>query len=798
MQSDDAIDLGDPLYTKPFVDIDEWREEPVRHRYVHGGFEDTNARFSLYFPSKEQYEGRFFQYIQPISGDEHTADAPNAENSSYSIGFAVDSGGYLAISNLGRRDMFTGDDPTIVGYRTSAAVAKYSRILASEMYGNHRPYGYAWGGSGGAYKTISCIENTDGVWDGVVPFIHATPIAIPHNFSVQAHAMRILKDKIPSIVDAVEPGGSGDMYANLNEEEQAALTEVTKFGFPPRAWFHYRMIAFGYTGVLTTLFDQLIRKDPEYFDDFWKVPGYLGADNPESLQPFRIHHETTISKLMMPSDLKKMGIPVTISGGAESDIEVPAALIMEDLPEDDIQGASIFLRSGDAEGAVLYIAGAFDNMVMVAFGEDNFRRLAHLKVGDKVEIDNSVYLAAQTYHRHSLPSQEYKVFDQFRDDDGKPLYPQRPEVFTADTGAGSIQTGHFSGKMIVVEMITDEIAYAWQADWYRSKVKDALGEKFDDNYRLWYIDNALHTPPVITPLDSPPVITTRIINYGGVLQQALRDLSAWVEKGISPPASTSYKVVDGQVIVPSIAAERKGVQPVITVTANGSERAEVKEGKKVKFSAIIEAPPEAGSIVKVEWDFEGEGDYPIVSKLKDTKSNRVKVKTDYTFSESGTYFPALRATLHRRGDSQTPYARVQNIGRVRVVVVDDERKKGKKEKDTKNLIFELKHTPSDFTQFMDKFVNTIVQRTTVQQGVEISTIEIGPRTDRSTKFQLSPSTPINTCYSISFEDIDSGIGVFMEVEIEVSGAYKLAKKTIEKALSKSIAENTIDVINEIS
>jgi hypothetical protein len=23
-------------FQKPFVDIDEWREEPVRHRYVHG------------------------------------------------------------------------------------------------------------------------------------------------------------------------------------------------------------------------------------------------------------------------------------------------------------------------------------------------------------------------------------------------------------------------------------------------------------------------------------------------------------------------------------------------------------------------------------------------------------------------------------------------------------------------------------------------------------------------------------------------------------------------------------------
>jgi len=705
--------------------------------------------------------------------------------------FAIDSGGYLVISNLGRMDMFTGDDPTIGGYRTSAAVAKYSRVLASEMYGDHRPYGYAWGGSGGAYKTISCIENTDGVWDGVVPFVHATPISIPYNFSVQAHAMRVLEDKMPAIVDAVEPGGSGDMYADLNEEERAALTEVTKMGFPPSAWFHYRMIAFGYTGVLTTLFDQIIKTDPTYVEDFWKVPGYLGADPPESLQRRRINHETTISKLLMPSDLREMGIPVAYSADAASDIEPPAAFIMENLPEGDLQGASIFLRSGDAEGCVLYIAGAFDNMVMIAFGQDNFRRLVDIKVGDKVEIDNSVYLAFQTYHRHQDPPPEYYVFDQFRDADGNPLYPQRPEEFRAETGAGSIQTGRFTGKMIVVQNIMDEIAYAWQADWYRTKVKAALGEQFDDNYRLWFIDRALHTPPVVTPLDSPPVVTTRVINYGGVLQQALRDVSAWVEKGVAPPMSTPYEVVDGQVQVPPTAAERKGVQPLVTVEVNGGVRADVKAGKKVKFSAVIEAPPDAGSIVGVEWDFEGDGDFPVVQKLKDTKSDRVKVKTTYAFSEGGTYFPALRATLHRQGDSQTPYARVQNIGRVRVVVEADKKKGAGKE-----LVIELKKTPDDFQKFMDEFVEKMVQHVTVMQGTEISSVEVGPRTNRSTKFQITPFVG-EAFYTISFEDVDAGIGVFLELNIEVTGAYKLAKKAIQKATSKSIAENVIKTLDEI-
>jgi hypothetical protein len=53
---------------KPFIDVDEWREVPRRYRYVHGGFEDTHTRFSFYFPPKELYKGRFFQYLEGGSG----------------------------------------------------------------------------------------------------------------------------------------------------------------------------------------------------------------------------------------------------------------------------------------------------------------------------------------------------------------------------------------------------------------------------------------------------------------------------------------------------------------------------------------------------------------------------------------------------------------------------------------------------------------------------------------------------------------------------------------------------------
>ena len=128
----------------------------------------------------------------------------------------------------------------ITGFRASAATAQYSRVLAEAMYaemygdtnGEHRPYGYVTGGSGGAYKTMACYENAPGVWDGAVPFIHGSHVSMPNVFTVQAHAFRVLEDVFDQIVDAVEPGG-GDMYAGLDEEQRAALEEITRMGFPP-------------------------------------------------------------------------------------------------------------------------------------------------------------------------------------------------------------------------------------------------------------------------------------------------------------------------------------------------------------------------------------------------------------------------------------------------------------------------------------------------------------------------------------------------------------------------------------
>ncbi len=668
----------DPLFTKAYVDLDEWRSEPVRHRYVHGGFEGTETRFSYYFPPKDQYRGRFFQYITPVPMSELVSQGSSGEDDK--IGFSIDSGAYFIETNGGGRSQ-TGKpganvDPTISAYRANAAAAQYSRIVAAQMYGCQRPYGYAFGGSGGAYRTAGGMENTEGVWDGAVPYVIGSPMAIPNVFTVRSYALRVLKHKLPGIADALDVGSQTDPYAGLTDEEAAAFTEVTKMGFPLAAWYvHDRLDLHGFAA----LFAGVLMADPGYFsEDFWSKAGYEGFEPPLSLKAASITHRTSVKSLVTAEDAEQSGLKRAMQGGSskgladdafkdmigDASYKQPMAIELASVPDNEILGSDIFVRSGAASGQTLLATRELvGNYLLV--GDEASAVLAQLKVGDEVEINNLNFLASQTYHRHQVPAEGYPVWDQFRDGEGKPLYPQRPLIlgplFTM-AAAGTVPTGDFKGKMIVLSNLHDTEAYPWQGDWYRRQVETRFGADTNTHFRLWYTDRANHGDR------GQQLEPTRTVSYLGVLQQALRDLSAWVEKGVEPPATTNYEVVDGQVKMPADANARGGIQPVIRLDANGSKRAEVAVGEPVTLLASIEVPRGTGQIVEAAWDLDGSGGFSVPVALNKAAGETLTLKTQHSFSAPGTYFVTLKVASQREGDTNTPFALVRNLERVRVVV----------------------------------------------------------------------------------------------------------------------------------
>jgi hypothetical protein len=661
--------VGDADFVSPYVDVDEWRDDPVRHRYVHGGFTSTETRFSVYFPPAELYEGRFFQHVTPVPDSENLAQSVRGEQDK--ISFSTASGAYFVETNAGGVSGTPGSgvDPTIAAYRANGAAAQYSRVLAAEMYGEHRPYGYLYGGSGGSYRTIGAAENTSGVWDGFVPYVIGSPMSIPNMFTVRMHAQRILRDQLDRIVDAVEPGGSGDMFDGLDAEENAALVEVTRMGFPPRSWFGHRTMGMH---AFPVLYNGLRRADPSYFDEFWSEAGYLGHAAPRSLLRDVVEHRCEIVAVLAANEAAALGItmgrqPGQARGGVDTawrdageSVPVPVALRLSPAAPVDALGADLLVHSGAASGERLGLLRVQGNLAVLGPGDPTV--ISSVRAGDAVEIDNRGYLAAQTYHRHQVPSQDFYVWDQFRNADGSPIYPQRPMLLGplfAAAAAGTVQTGAFQGKMIVVESLLDREALPWQADWYCARVREHLGAELDEHLRVWFVDNALHGDDEVQ--EDP----THTISYVGVLHQALRDVSAWVEQGIAPPTSTAYEIADGQVIVPTRASARHGVQPAVSLTVNGQARADVSVGDTITLRATAEAPSGGGSIVALEWDLDGTGLFATRDQV--TPEPRAVVERQHTVTTPGTSFLTVRVVANRNADADSPYARIQNLARSRVV-----------------------------------------------------------------------------------------------------------------------------------
>ncbi len=631
----------DPYYTHPHVDVTQWQTttDPtshvtVRYLYVHGDFTGSNTKFAFYYPAASQYRGRFFESTYPLITTE--AADPNT------IAFAISHGAYL-VSNNNNGGEPAGDPEA--GYRTNAASAKFSRFIAALLYGaSAQMRGYLYGASGGAYQTLGAAESTEGIWDGFVPMVPGTPNAIPSYQSIQLLALRELAPVLPRIANAMAVGGSGNPFAGLTREQQAALTETSKLGFPLRGWWQYATLNGGAFEEVEQVVEGL---DPTYLTDFWSKPGYEGTTS--AVQALRIQDATTVT---------------SVSGNN---------LVVPSVPHGDLVGADLKITSGPLAGQTAsIISTSGDAMTLVSN--------PGITAGVNVTIDNSWLIALQYYQRHSVPTPDEYGWNQYRGNNGQPLEPQRSILVGPILAnlSGGVDTGHFYGKMIMLASTMDVQAYPWSADWYSNAAKSQLGPvAFQNNFRLWYSDNADHDPSGPASEANARLASDYVVQYNGEAQQALLDLDAWVTRGKTPASSTTYGVDSlDQVHVVGDANSRGGVQPVVSLTAackNHSSpstcRAEgpkisVAIGTPIGLSVDARVPTGQGKIVKVEWDLHGNGTFASTSVT--APEARVVSSRGDVFAKPGTYFVTVRVTSQR--EPGEPWGLVQNVASIRVVV----------------------------------------------------------------------------------------------------------------------------------
>ena len=682
--------VTDPHFGAPYVDRDEWLDEPHGHRRVHGGFADCDTRFTFYFPALEEWQGRLIMPLEGAHAGHEDFFGGALGDAMGGVGLTARLGGYMVESNMGHIgddiDPKGGEDATLYGWRAAAESARFSKYLASQVYGSAPHHAYVWGGSGGGRRSPLVLENAPDVFDGALPFMGGGDVrpfpakerikgAQVMSFACMFNVQRMLRhgDTMEKIIDAMQPGGSGNPFEGLDSHAREELASLYRQGFPRGDEF---MIAtpMGQIWLWSSIADLLVEQDPSYFEDFWTKPGYIGHDLPAAVEDDVIDVKTTVSRVITVQDLltdpafdaPEFMLMKTIAGimAGQGSMDMAYAVEVKGLPEGYRLGAGLRLNSGAAAGRQLYCIGSVgDVFACDGHGEANLERFNGVKMGDEIHVDNRKFLAFCYFHRHHL--MEDAQFDSLRLD-GVPIYEQHPVPLMSPL-MGVSYTGQFEGKLLWIHHTHDSSLWPSQGIIYKGAVLNAQGPKAAaDKFRLQWTQNAEHIPPTYLPNSSKRATATWLIDYFPIIEQGLADLIQWVEEGVAPP-STEFEFFDGEVRLPATAPERGGVQPVVNVTANGAPRAEVKVGELVQLDVIAEVPPNSGTIVSVAWDFDGWGSFPFRHDV-DGSDTSVQLSTAHTYDTPGTYFATALVHSNREGKVDAEFRRLPNLASARIVV----------------------------------------------------------------------------------------------------------------------------------
>jgi hypothetical protein len=596
------------------------------------------------FPDKAHWRNRFFQQSYPL-GQEflNTVDSR----------FAFTNGGYTVGVTPGSPN---------VGYRVIAAAAKLAKAYASQLYENTgRIYGYIYGQSGGSVQMMGANEGTTGVWDGIVPVVIATDGLSTHSFLWDGlYALAVPEAKRQAIAEAAPPGSGRDIYAGLSGDERAVLDELLNAGFARLALedmkFSVATVSLG-AGAIHTY-------DPGYEDDFWSKPGYEGTNPPSYLVAAKVDGYATIAGITRTA----RNLPTAITFEPAT---VPAlGSIGADGLEYHVYAADGTTRVSN--GNARSLAGKLEGNTLTLAGTNDPVLLNALAPGGKIRINNRFLLAACFYPRHSILDNGNPAYNQYKNADGTPKYVQRP-VQVAYLGGirasgGRRQTGQLKVKTIVIEDLVDPASYPYVAAFYASQVTRAMGTAQANNiFRIYYNENSGHGTFAGVLRGK---LATTTIGIGGILNQALLDLAAWVERGVAPPPSSRYNLdAMNQVVLPEKASERHGLQPLVHLTANGKIRADVGVNEPVNLAGSIEMPPGAGQVIQYDW-YLGRSDFAYEPATKVSEPQPVvKATRTVSFPTAGEYTITLRTDAQRDGAADTASGTLlENLARVRVVV----------------------------------------------------------------------------------------------------------------------------------
>lgn len=602
-------------------------------------------------PDKRFFRNRSMQIQHPVTANSIVDDRLAFTN------------GAMSVNHVN-----AGPTNTSGHWRHSAAATKLAAGMVRKMYGPAgRIYSYYWGCSGGGQMAQAAAEGQSGVWAGIIVVCPATRGNPAHAFQWQGHFMLALPEAKRSRLMSLRMVGNGVnaldglsdaekalLYEGLDEDQKAVLNELLAAGYPLNE-LNPMMMLEPITGT-----NEIFHLDPTYEDDFWAKPGYAGSNPPSYLAAAKMDGFASITQVNRdPSgsitsiQLDPAGIP-PIPATSASSIGTTGQRFYVYAAD----GRTRVLDPSRRSAAYGALSGTLDRQtgLLKLSGDNSPILLNALARGGKIRVTNRFLLAAYFYPRHTIVPGYYQ-YDQYRNADGTPKYPQRAfsvaDVTTMTQGAGVLSLGNIKTKVMLFQNLSDFLAFpSWVAG-YANTIERNLGSaQADRMLRTYYQERGGHTNGGIV---------------GGIFNQALIDMMAWAEKGVAPKPSSrwSFELPLTQVILSPDAAVRRGLQPVVNVAVNGSDHARVGVNQPVNLAARLEMPPTTGRIVQYNWTYGTATDVTILPK----PLQRLDVARSVSFTAPGNYIIRLTAIGQRDGlVDPANQTLAQNFKEIRVIV----------------------------------------------------------------------------------------------------------------------------------
>jgi hypothetical protein len=604
------------------IQAEEWRDKPVRHLLIRGLW-NVDTAFQIMLPERSEWQGRLFQFLGGGNGGNENAGVTAGEHT-----YALMHGGAYVESSQGHLGPGIYDEkttPAKIMYLANYAVVQYAHIRCLELYRQEPEFTYVYGASGGAVRASDLLSRFPKLYDGAV----AEEGAGEQRFLWYLHSIYeanrpLIQDRALQIRDQMLPGGSGDPFSALDSPAQKeALRAILTAGFPRNQLANLQPSPAG-VGLLDFV---KYKVDPDYYSDFWTQPGYAGA---------------TLEL--------RQSIVEGVDGEVRNIVAASQSLRTSlDLPDHSLFGYTLVFTSGAEAGQWRRIADNHGSVLALNGLGPGVRGIA---VGDRFRLDNRDLLAWRAFHRYIVQSTEPLMKQWFVN--GRPKNPQR-DTQRLNSWQEPDHVGRFRGKLITLFGQNDPGVWPVVAFRYRRQVTEALGENIDRQFRMHFIEHAVHGGGGRVDWE---------VSWRPIEHKALDDLVAWVEHDIAPAPSTRFSVSpDNQLILPKAASARRGYQPLVALSANGkSGIVEIARGGEVRFLAEAEDPD--GELAAFEIDFEGDNKFDASSSAAGRKQS---VSFQHVYAQPGTYFAAVRVTDSTMSKG-VPGPGIQNLANIRVVV----------------------------------------------------------------------------------------------------------------------------------